>query len=191
MQTVNVLSVCEFNRIEKSCCVNTCVDVSSLLDRDSLVSVDSGFWELAGGGASRVCDDRELFSDDLFGSLVDSYDDSDTLKILITHFNDILKLDVGDCPRLPRMVVSKQFQDIPSKVNYRVELIVSHQELSLRQCMHLLYGAARTVIDLLPPKRSSLNVITTTQPNTGFSHKPNSYTSPPLYMAQTTNEISY
>ena len=144
-----MLSVCELNRNEKSYYVNTCVDVSSLSDRDSLVSVDSGFLELASGGASeasRVCDDRGLFSDDLFGSLVDSCDDSDTLKVLITHFNDILKLDVGGCPRLSRMAVSKQFRDIISKVNYCVELIVSHKEFC--QCVHLLY-------DLIPFRQRS------------------------------------
>ena len=74
---------------------------------------------------------------------------SAVLDAFSRKYNEISSANRAERPCLPRILVTKKFNDIVSEVNECMKCLLTESTPSLLQCVHLLYAAAATVADLL------------------------------------------
>ena len=74
---------------------------------------------------------------------------SAVLDALSSKYDGISSANRAESRCLPRISVTKKFNDIVSKVTECMKCLLTESTPSLLQCVHLLYAAAATVADLL------------------------------------------
>ena len=75
--------------------------------------------------------------------------DTVALRTLSNKFAEVASASGAEGPCLPKISVTKLFNDTVSEVNVCIQCLLADLTPSLLQCVHLLYAAAATIADLL------------------------------------------